>query len=202
MEAGFDDGDEGYAWDVQGWYGGDINRFWWKSEGEGAFDDDIEHAELQLLYSRAVTPYFDLQAGVRQSYLEGEDRTDLVLGVQGLAPYWFEVDGAAAFVSTEGEVTARAQAEYDLRLTQAPHPATARRASISVRARHPRARIGAGVTDANLAGVRLRYEITRRFAPYVGVEWSGAVGDTRDLIKANGDDPDATRVVLGVRALF
>ena len=117
LEAGFDDESETYAWHVQGWYGGDVHRFWWKSEGEGAFGEEIEHAELQLLYSRAVTPYFDLQAGVRQSYLDGEDRSDLVLGVKGLAPYWFEV-GAAAFVSTNGDVTARAEAEYDLRLTQ------------------------------------------------------------------------------------
>ena len=116
LEAGLDDDSETYAWHAQGWYGGDIHRFWWKSEGEGAFENELEDAELQLLYSRAVT-YFDLQAGVRQSYLEGEDRTDLVIGVQGLAPYWFEV-GAAAFVSTEGDVTARAEAEYDLRLTQ------------------------------------------------------------------------------------
>ena len=117
LEATSSDGAEGYAWDAQGWYGGDINRFWWKSEGEGAFDGDVEHAELQLLYSRAVTPYFDLQGGVRQTYRPEGDRTDLVLGVKGLAPYWFEVDGAL-FVSNEGELTARARAEYDLRLTQ------------------------------------------------------------------------------------
>src|SRR5690606_15189805 len=97
LEVGFGDDEETYAWHVQGWYGGAIHRFWWKTEGEGAFDDELEDAELQLLYSRAVTPYFDLQAGVRQSYFDGEDRTDLVLGIQGLAPYWFEV-GAAAFV--------------------------------------------------------------------------------------------------------
>ena len=83
LEVGFGDDAESYAWQAQGWYGGDIHRFWWKSEGEGAFEDDLEHAELQLLFSRAVTPYFDLQAGLRQSYFDGEDQTDLVLGVQG-----------------------------------------------------------------------------------------------------------------------
>lgn len=199
FEATSGDGAEGYAWDVQGWYGGDINRLWWKSEGEGAFDGDVEHAELQLLYSRAVTPYFDLQAGVRQTYRPEGDRTDLVLGVQGLAPYWFEVDGAL-FVSNEGELTARAQAEYDLRLTQ--RLILQPRVEISLSAQEiPEFAIGTGVTDV-LAGARLRYEITRSFAPYVGVEWSGAIGDTRDLVQANGDDPDATRVVIGVRALF
>lgn len=199
LEAGFADDSETYAWHAQGWYGGDINRFWWKSEGEGAFEDELEHAELQLLYSRAITPYFDLQAGVRQSYIEGEDRTDIVLGVQGLAPYWFEVS-AAAFVSTDGDVTARAEAEYDLRLTQKLilQPA----AELNFAAQDiPDLDVGAGLTDATV-GVRLRYEISRRFAPYVGVEWSSAIGETRDIREALGDDTQSTRAVIGLRALF
>ena len=169
LEAGLNDDGETYAWHAQGWYGGDINRLWWKSEGEGAFDGELEHAEVQLLYSRAVSPYFDLQAGVRQSYLEGQDRTDVVLGVQGLAPYWFEV-GAAAFVSTDGDVTARAEAEYDLRLTQKLilQPA----AELNFAAQDiPDLGAAAGLTDATF-GMRLRYEISRSFAPYVGLEWS------------------------------
>jgi copper resistance protein B len=199
LEATSSDGAEGYAWDAQGWYGGDINRFWWKSEGEGAFENDLEDAELQLLYSRAVTPYFDLQGGVRQSYLEGEDRIDLVLGVQGLAPYWFEVD-AAAFVSTEGDVTARAEAEYDLRLTQRLilQPS----AELNFAAQDiPDLDMGAGFTDAEV-GLRLRYEFSRRFAPYVGVEWTSALGETRDIREALGEDTQSTRAVIGLRALF
>jgi copper resistance protein B len=199
LETGFDDESETYAWHVQGWYGGDVNRFWWKSEGEGAFDDGLDHAELQLLYSRAVTPYFDLQAGVRQSYVDGADRTDLVFGVQGLAPYWFEV-GAAVFVSTEGDVTARAEAEYDLRLTQTlilqPN------AELNFAAQDiPDLDIGAGVTDANV-GVRLRYEISRSLAPYVGVEWTSALGETRDIRESLGADTQSTRALIGLRALF
>ncbi len=199
LEAGFNDDGETYAWHAQGWYGGDVNRFWWKSEGEGAFDSELEHAELQLLYSRAVTPYFDLQAGVRQSYLDGEDRTDLVLGVQGLAPYWFEV-GAAAFVSTEGDVTARAEAEYDLRLTQRLilQPS----AELNFAAQDiPDLDIGAGLTDAEL-GLRLRYEISRRFAPYVGIAWTSALGETRDIRQALGEDTQSTHALIGIRALF
>ena len=199
LEVGFDDESETYAWHVQGWYGGDVHRFWWKSEGEGALGEEIEHAELQLLYSRAVTPHFDLQAGVRQSYLDGEDRTDLVLGVQGLAPYWFEV-GAAAFVSTEGDVTARAEAEYDLRLTQKLilQPS----AELNFAAQDiPDLDVGAGFTDANV-GVRLRYEISRSFAPYVGVEWTSALGETRDIRESLGADTQSTRAVIGLRALF
>jgi len=199
FEAGFDDGSETYAWHAQGWYGGDIHRFWWKSEGEGAFRNELEDAELQLLYSRAVTPYFDVQAGVRQSYLDGEDRTDLVFGVQGLAPYWFEV-GAAAFLSTEGDLTARAEAEYDLRFTQRLilQPS----AEINLAAQDmPDLNIGAGFTDAEV-GLRLRYEISRRFAPYVGVEWSGALGETRDIRERLGGESETTRAVIGLRALF
>lgn len=199
LEAGFDDVSETYAWHAQGWYGGDIHRFWWKSEGEGSFENELEDAELQLLYSRAVTPYFDLQAGVRQSYFEGEDRTDLVLGVQGLAPYWFEV-GAAAFVSTEGDLTARAEAEYDLRLTQRLilQPS----AELNFAAQDiPALDIGAGVTDAEV-GLRLRYEFSRRFAPYVGIEWTSALGETRDIRETLGEDTQSTRAVIGLRALF
>jgi copper resistance protein B len=199
LEAGFDDDGETYAWHAQGWYGGDIHRFWWKSEGEGAFENEIEHAELQLLYSRAVTPYFDLQSGVRQSYLEGDDRTDLVLGVQGLAPYWFEVD-AAAFVSTEGDVTARAETQYDLRLTQKLILQTAAELNFAMQD-IPDLDIGAGLTDATV-GVRLRYEFSRRFAPYVGVEWTSAIGETRNIREALGADTQSTRAVIGLRALF
>ncbi len=199
LEAGFNDDGETYAWHAQGWYGGDINRFWWKTEGEGAFDGSLEQAEVQLLYSRAVTPYFDLQAGVRQSYLDGDDRADLVLGVQGLAPYWFEV-GAAAFVSTDGDVTARAEAEYDLRLTQKLilQPA----AELNFAAQDiPDLDIGAGLTDATV-GVRLRYEVSRSLAPYVGLEWSSALGETRDIRDNLGADAESTRAIIGVRALF
>jgi len=199
LEASFDDESEAYAWHAQGWYGGDVHRFWWKSEGEGAFGEEIEHAELQLLFSRAITPYFDLQAGVRQSYLDGEDRTDLVLGVQGLAPYWFEV-GAATFVSTEGDVTARAEAEYDLRLTQ--NLILQPSAELNFAAQDiPDLDVGAGFTDANV-GVRLRYEISRSFAPYVGVEWASALGETRDIRESLGADTQSTRAVIGLRALF
>lgn len=199
LEVGFDDDEETYAWHAQGWYGGDIHRFWWKTEGEGAFDDELEHAELQLLYSRAVTPYFDIQGGLRQSTRDGEEWTDLVLGLQGLAPYWFEV-GVAAFISTDGDVTARAEAEYDLRLTQRLilQPS----AELELAAQDiPPLDIAAGFTEAEI-GVRLRYEITRRFAPYVGVTWASAIGETRDLRIAGGAESESTRAVLGLRTWF
>lgn len=199
LEAAFTDDHDGYAWNAQAWYGGDIHRVWIKTEGEGVIDEEIEDAELQLLYSRAVAPYWDVQTGVRQVYTPDADRTDLVVGVQGLAPYWFEVN-AAAFLSTEGELRARAEAEYDLRLTQRLilQPS----AEINLSAEDiPEMEIGAGVTNIEL-GARLRYEFTRRFAPYVGVEWSAATGETRDLIQTAGGDAEETRLLVGVRAWF
>jgi len=199
LEATFSDDHEGYAWDAQGWRGGDIHRFWWKSEGEGAFDGDVEYAELQLLYSRAITPYFDVQTGVRQSYRPQGDRTDLVVGLQGLAPYLFEVS-AEAFVSNEGEFTARGEAEYDLRLTQRLILQPSAELGFSAD-EIPEFAIGAGFTDLEL-GARLRYEIRRDFAPYVGVEWHNALGDTRDIIEASGEDADSARFVIGIHTWF
>lgn len=199
LEATSVDGEEGYAWDAQGWYGGDIHRFWWKSEGEGEFGGALEEAELQALYSRAFTPYFDFQTGLRQTYRPEGDRTDLVVGVQGLAPYWFEVD-AAAFLSNKGELTARAEAEYDQRITQ--KLILQPRAEVSLSAEDiPELGIGSGLSTLQV-GARLRYEIRREFAPYVGVEWTRSFGATRDFAEARGRSAEDTRVVVGVRAWF
>ncbi|MBU1540919.1 MAG: copper resistance protein B [Alphaproteobacteria bacterium] len=200
LEAGFGDEDETWLWDVQGWSGGDINRFWWKSEGEGDFDDGLEEAELQALYSRAVTPFWDVQAGVRQDFRpDGEDTTHLVLGLQGLAPYWWEVD-AAAFLSTEGDLTARVEAEYDQRITQ--RLILQPRLEIDASASDiPELEIGSGLSSVE-AGLRLRYEFRKEFAPYLGVEWSRSFGDTADYIEARGGEVDATRVVVGLKAWF
>ncbi len=200
LEAGFGDDSETWLWDVQGWSGGDINRFWWKSEGEGDFDGGLEEAELQALYSRAVTPFWDVQAGVRQDLRpDGEDTTHLVLGLQGLAPYWWEVD-AAAFLSTEGDLTARVEAEYDQRITQ--RLILQPRLEIDLSARDiPELEIGTGLSSVE-AGLRLRYEFRKEFAPYIGVEWTRALGDTAGYIEARGGDPEDTRFVVGLKAWF
>lgn len=200
LEAGLGDDQESWLWDVQGWTGGDINRFWWKSEGEGDFGGGLEEAEVQALYSRAVTPFWDLQAGVRQDFRpDGEDTTHLVLGLQGLAPYWWEID-AAAFLSTEGDLTARVEAEYDQRLTQRwiLQPRLEIEASASD---NPALETGSGLSSVE-AGLRLRYEIRRELAPYVGVEWSRAFGDTADYIEAGGGEAETTRLVIGLKAWF
>ncbi|HEY1072823.1 copper resistance protein B [Brevundimonas sp.] len=200
IEAGFGDGEEGYSWNAQGWTGGDINRFWWKTEGEGAFDGQLHDAEVQALYSRAIAPFWDVQAGVRRDFRpDGDDTTHLTLGVQGVVPYWFEMS-AAAFLSTEGDLTARAEAEYDQRLTQKWILQPAIEVALSA-SDIPELEVGSGLTSVT-AGLRLRYEIRKEFAPYVGVEWSRAFGDTADYARARGDDVDATRVVVGIKAWF
>ena len=198
-EVTFSEGEDAYALDVQGWTGGDINRFWWKFEGEGEFGDGVEEAEVQALYSRAIRPFFDFQTGVRQTYRPEGDRTDLVVGIQGLAPYWFEVD-AAAFLSNKGELTARAEAEYDQRITQKwiLQP----RAEVTLSAEDiPELSIGSGLSSLQV-GARLRYEIRKEFAPYVGVEWTKSFGGTRDFLEAEGRSSEDTRVVVGIRAWF
>ena len=200
LEARLADGEEGYGWEVEGFTGGDINRFWWKSDGEGAFDGSLSGASVQALYSRAVAPFWDVQAGVKQDYRkEGPERTHLALGVQGVAPYWFEV-GAAAYLSNKGDLTASVEAEYDLRLTQkwVLQPV----AHLALSAQDvPELELGAGVTSIS-AGLLLRYEIKRELAPYVGVEWEGAVGETADLIRVRGGEADQTRFVVGLKAWF
>ncbi|MFT4953658.1 MAG: copper resistance protein B [Brevundimonas sp.] len=200
LEASSSDGEEAYGFDVQGWTGGDINRFWWKSEGEGEFDGGLEEAELQALYSRAIRPFFDFQTGVRQTYRpDGGDRTDLVVGIQGLAPYWFEVD-AAAFLSTKGELTARAEAEYDQRITN--RWIVQPRAEVVLSAEDiPELRVGSGLSSLQV-GARLRYEFRKEFAPYVGLEWTKSFGNTADFLEADGRSSEDTRFVVGIRTWF
>lgn len=192
------DGEEGWLWDVGGWHGGDINRFWWKSEGDGDFGGSVG-GEAQALYSRAIRPFWDLQAGVRQDFGAGPDRTHLVLGIQGLAPYWFEVD-AAAFLSTRGDLTARVEAEYDQRITQRLilQPRMELEASASD---IPELGLASGFTHVE-AGLRLRYEFAREFAPYAGVEYSRDLGGTADLARSRGEEPGGVRWVVGLKAWF
>lgn len=192
------DGADGYLWDVQGYYGGTTSRFWFKSEGEGSFGDRVDDAEFQALYAKAIAPFFDVQAGVRQD-IAGPDTTYAVLGIQGLAPYMFEVD-SALFLSHRGDLTARIEAELDQRITQSLilQP----RAEINLAAQDvPQLGIGAGIDGLEL-GVRLRYEITREFAPYIGVEQSWRIGDSADFARAVGEDPSVTNFVVGVRFWF
>ncbi|MCR5879305.1 copper resistance protein B [Phenylobacterium sp. J367] len=193
-----DDGPDVYAWEGEATFGGDINRFALTTEGEAA-SGELEHGEVQALYSRALDPYWNLQAGVRQDFGHGPDRTYATIGVEGVAPYWFEVE-AAAFLSNKGDLSARLEGSYDLRLTQ--KLILEPRGEVSVAASADEAAgLGAGVQDIEL-GLRLRYAIRQTFAPYVGVHWERKLGDTADLARAHGEGVEDTRAVVGLRAWF
>jgi copper resistance protein B len=193
------DGGDGFAWEGGAWYGGDIDKAWLKTEGEGRFGGGVEAAEVQALWSRAVSPWFDLQLGLRHDFRPQPQRTHLVLGVQGLAPYWFEV-GAAAFVSDKGDVTARIEAEYDLRLTQRLTLQPSAELEFALQD-VPETGVGSGFSSAEL-GLRLRYEIEPEFAPYVGLEHERAFGDTARFQRAGGEEARDLRLLVGLRAWF
>jgi len=192
-------GGDGYRWDGEAWIGGDINRLTLKSEGEGTFGKPLEAAEVQALYSRALDPYWNLQAGVRYDFKPNPSRTYATVGIEGLAPYWFDVEGAL-FLSDKGDVLGRAEAWYDERVTQffvLQPRVEANFAAQDVR----RDGIGSGLTDLEL-GLRLRYEKSREFAPYVGVSWERQFGDTARFTRARGDDTGGFSFVAGVRTWF
>ena len=192
-------GRDGFRWDGEGWYGGDINRVTVKTEGEGAFGEGVEEAEVQLLYSRAIDPYFNLQAGVRQDVGPGPKRTYATVGFEGLAPYWFEVEGAL-FVSNKGDILGRLEGYYDQRITQRLILQPRAEANFALQD-VPESGIGSGLSDLEL-GLRLRYEVVKEFAPYVGVEWARKVGDTARFARAAGEDADVTSLVAGIRFWF
>lgn len=199
LETAFRSGSEGYAWDAQLWYGGDINRVWLKTEGEGSFESAPEDVEVQALYSRALNPWFNLQAGIRHDFRAGAERTHAVLGIQGLAPYWFEIDGSV-FLSDKGEVTARFEAEYDQRITQKLILQPTVEFELSAQD-IPELGIGSGLTSAE-GGLRLRYQIVPEFAPYVGVTYERAFGDTADFARAADGKAGGWNFLVGLRSWF
>ncbi len=195
----FRNGRDGYRWDGEAWYGGDINRLFVKTEGEGAFRQSVDSAEVQALYSRAIGPYFNLQAGARQDLGPTPRRTYATVGFEGLAPGQFEFSGAA-FLSNKGDLLGRLEGYYDERITQ--RLILQPRAELNFAAQDvPENRIGSGLSNAEL-GLRLRYEIRREFAPYFGVSWDRKVGDTARFARAAGDNATARSIVAGVRVWF
>ena len=194
------DGDPLLLWDAQGWYGDDKDKLWLKTEGEYDFSaEQFEEAEIQALWSRAIGPYFDFQAGLRHDFAPGADRTFGVIGVQGLLPYLFEID-AAAFVSDDGDVSARIEAEYEFLITQKLILQPRTELNFAVQGVST-AGIGSGLSTAEI-GARLRYEICREIAPYVGVSWERSVGETADLKRISGEEPGTVSFVAGMRIWF
>jgi copper resistance protein B len=192
------DGENPIKWDIQGWVGKDLQKLWIKSEGR-YIDDAVAANEVQLLYDRAVSPFWDLQAGWRRDLIQDPQRSWLALGLQGIAPYFIDVD-TALFVGEEGRTALRFEAEYDLRITQKLILSPA--VEINAYSKDdPELKVGSGLSSL-LAGLRIRYEIVRQFAPYIGIEIRERYGKTADFANAGDTKSDDTWLVFGMRAWF
>ncbi len=189
---------DAFSWDTKGWVGQDRNRFWFRSEGDRV-GSRIEQAQTHLLYGRAVARWWDVTAGIRVDTLPGTPRTALALGVQGLAPYWFEVE-ASAYVEPSGRTHVRVETDYDLLITNRLVLQPLLEFEVYGRADRERL-VGTGLSTGEF-GLRLRYEFRREFAPYVGVVWSRRFFATADLARAAGHDVAGTRVAVGLRTWF
>ena len=204
LEYRMKDGDDTMRWDVVGWYGGDYNRLWIKTEGEWRTSGERGgEAEVQALYGRLIAPFWDFQAGLRydQFSAAGFDRSRgfAVIGLQGLARYRFELE-PALFISQDGDVSARLTATYDLLLTQRLilQPRLDFDAAVQSAEKFG---VGEGVNSLGL-GLRLRYEIRRELAPYIGVQWLRRFGETADISRRDGGRAADIALVLGVRLWF
>ena len=195
LETTHADGANGQAWAVEGGYGGDDDKLWLRSEGErrrGRVDD----ADLEMFWSHSVAAFWNTQLGVRQDIGDGPDRSWAAFGVQGLAPYRFELE-ATAYLGASGRIAARVRAEYEMRFTQ--RLILQPEAEINFHGEDdPARRIGSGLSDVQF-GLRLRYEVRRQFAPYLGIEWIRRIGTSADFAGADGMPAHERQIVAGVR---
>ena len=188
----------GQAWEATGWIGSDLNRLWVRSEGERV-GGTTESADLELLYGRSITPWWDFVAGIKHDFQPGDSQNWAAIGFQGLAPYKFEVQ-ATAYVSESGQTAATLEVEYELLLTNRLilQPLV----EVQMFGKDDPARAtGSGLSTIE-AGVRLRYEIRRKFAPYIGLVHERAFGNTAGFRQARNEDTQDTRLVAGVRIWF
>ncbi|MDX9996892.1 MAG: copper resistance protein B [Phenylobacterium sp.] len=192
-------GDDGYAWEGEVSFGGGIDRFVLLTEGEGTAGDRPEQVEVQLLWRRAVSPYFNLRAGVRHDFEPRPRRTYASVGIEGVSPYWVELS-AAAFLSDKGGLSARLEASTDFRLTQRLVLQPSAEANLAADD-DVAVGVGSGLSDVELA-MRLRYHLTPDLAPYVGVVHERAFGRTADLVRGHGEAVRETRAVVGLTARF
>ncbi|HTF68556.1 MAG TPA: copper resistance protein B [Edaphobacter sp.] len=184
-------------WDGQGWVGTDMNRLWVKSEGfvNGSTVSDSDH---EVLYDRPLPRmrYFDAQVGVREDLDSGPSRTWGAVGIQGLAPNFFEFSPTFYF-SDGGNVGGRLEGSYDLRVTQ--RLVVQPQAELNFYNKSdPERGTGSGLSDLD-AGVRLRYAISRKFAPYLGFAYTGKYGDAASFARQAEDAVDSPTFVFGIR---
>jgi copper resistance protein B len=191
-------GDDGLSWDTKGWIGGDVNRFWFRTEGETDGDRPAD-AQVHLLYGRAIARWWEVVGGIRQDIRPGPQRTWAAVGLQGLAPYWFDVE-ATAYVGASGRTHFRFEVEHEVLLTNRLILQPLFEVEIYGKADRERG-IGRGLSSID-AGLRLRYEIRREFAPYIGLHWHEKYFDTADLARAEGHRTGGARLGVGVRLWF
>ena len=191
------------TWDMLWWIGGDFTRLWIKSEGAHSTTVGSGDVEVQALFSRLFAPFWEWQAGLRLDtrYGAGTDRTRVlaVVGFEGLAPYWFQVE-PAVFVSQDGDISARVTTTYDMFVTQRliAQPRIEVNAAVQ---EVPEFGVGSGLNDGDL-GFRLRYEIRREYAPYLGVSWLRRFAGTADLARLSGEAVSDLAAVGGLRVWF
>ncbi|ETJ47824.1 copper resistance protein B [Pseudoalteromonas agarivorans] len=187
------------VFDLQAWYGTTFDRLVIKTEGDFS-EGSIEENQTDILWGHAVSAYWDTQAGVRLDYnKEGENRQWLAFGLQGLAPYWFELD-MTAYVGERGNTAFTLEAEYELLLTQ--KLIIQPRAEITLYGKNDKQNeLGSGLSSSAI-GFRVRYEFTRQFAPYIGVEWSNKFGNTADYATSSGQSSNNTAFVAGIKFWF
>jgi copper resistance protein B len=188
-----------FRWDGQGWVGTDYDKLWIKSEGTLQSNGILEDGQQQFLYDRAITTYFDLQGGLRSDLDSRPTRNWAAFGIQGLAPYFFDLE-PTGYVSGQGHLAAKLDASYDLLLAQ--RLILQPQIELNVYSKADRARVvGAGFSDID-TGLRLRYEFSRKFAPYIGVVYEGKFGQTASFARQAGESTGDFRFVFGVRAWF
>ncbi len=188
----------GQAVDAQAWVGGDLDKLWLKIDGERS-NRRLGATRTEALWNRAIATYWGLQAGVRHDFGDGPGRTWASFGFQGLSPYWFDIQ-ATGYVGQNGRTALRFEGEYDLLLTQ--RLVLQPDVKVSLYGKNdPDREIGAGLSDID-AGLRLRYEFSRKFAPYIGVVWNRKFANTARYARDAGNPVQETRVVAGVRIWF
>ena len=191
-------GSNGLSLDTKGWVGRDRDRLWFRAEGDG-LDGRVEEAEAHVLYGRQISRWWDVVGGIRQDFRPGSPQTWAAFGIQGLAPYWFEIE-ATGYVGASGRTHARFEVEYELLLTNRLIAQPLFEAEIFGKA-DPERGVGSGLSTTDL-GIRLRYEFRRELAPYIGVVWAKRWGGTADFAKAAGEDTGGARFVTGLRLWF
>jgi len=186
------------SWNLNAWVGKDLNKFWIKTEGE-ITNGETEESELQLLYSKAISPFWDMQFGIRKDFKPKPSRTWGVITAKGIAPYLLETD-ASLFVGNSGQLAIRLDTEYEYMLTQ--KLVLSPEIEVNIHSKDDEiVGTGKGVSDIN-AGIRLSYEVTREFAPYLGFNWGKKYGNTANFSINEGEDIEESQLTTGIHFWF